>query len=51
MPSYLNTNSSIGIDSSDILNKSSNVSQLIDILGVDIASIDVNSTATNTRKK
>lgn len=50
MPSYLNTNSNINIDSSDIVNKSSNVSQLIDILGLDISSIDESDVLQNTRK-
>ena len=50
MPAYLNTNSTIKIDStSDVINKASNVNQLIDIIGVDVASHD-GSSDTNTRK-
>lgn len=51
MPSYLNTQSQINVNAADIQNRSSNVSQLVDILGIDIASKDTNGTAQNTRKK
>ena len=51
MPSYLNRQSKIRINSADIRNKPSNVSQLIDILGIDVASEDTSNNAQNTRKK
>ena len=51
MPSYLNTQSQINVNAADIQNKSSNVSQLVDILGIDIASKDTSSVEQNTRKK
>jgi hypothetical protein len=51
MPSYLNRQSKIRVLSADIQNKSSNVSQLVDILGIDAASKDTSNNAQNTRKK
>ena len=51
MIDYKNTNSEIEISPSDISNKASNINQLIDILGVDVASINSSSVNQNTRKK
>ena len=50
MLSYLNTQSSIPISEGDIKNTSSNVSQLIDILGTDISSKNEQGQAQNTRR-
>jgi hypothetical protein len=50
MLSYLNTQSSIPISEGDIKNTSSNVSQLIDILGIDISSKNEQGQAQNTRR-
>lgn len=50
MLGYVNTQSSISINEGDIQNSSLNVSQLIDILGVDLTSIDGSSNPQNTRR-
>jgi hypothetical protein len=50
MLSYLNTQSSIPISEGDIKNTSSNVSQLIDILGIDISSKNDQGNPINTRR-
>ena len=50
MIDYKNTNSEIEITPSDISNKASNINQLIDILGIDVASFS-GITSQNTRKK
>lgn len=50
MPSYLNTQSAISINPADTKNNSTSVSQLIDILGIDIASKDSSDNPINTRR-
>lgn len=50
MLGYVNQQSRISINEGDIQNSSVNVSQLIDILGIDISSTAVNGDAQNTRR-
>ena len=50
MSAYLNKQSKIVFNSSDTKNTSSNINQLIDILGIDVSSIDSSGTPQNTRK-
>jgi len=51
MSSYLNEQARIELSPTDVKNQTSSVNQLIDILGVDISSIDDASVEQNTRRR
>lgn len=50
MSSYLNEQSRVELSPTDVKNQTSSVNQLIDILGVDVSSIDDSAVEQNTRR-